>query len=280
MPLISPETLLADLAYAERVIVDCRFSLDDTGRGRRAYAAGHLPGAVYAHLDEDLSGPIVPGKTGRHPLPDPAVFARKAASWGINDDTLVVAYDDAGGGIAARLWWLLRWIGHERVVVLDGGFNAWVAAGGPVETAVPTPVPGSLVARVNPALVARVAEVEARREADGFVLMDARAFERYAGRVEPIDPVAGHIPGAVSTPFVWNLGPDGRFLSPETLRARYAPYVEDAGDASDVVCYCGSGVTAAHNLLAMARAGFPEARLYPGSWSEWIIDPARPVGRE
>ncbi|MDZ4700869.1 MAG: sulfurtransferase [Rhodothermales bacterium] len=280
MSLISPETLLADPAYADHVVVDCRFSLDDTERGRRAYAAGHLPGAVYVHLDADLSGPIVPGKTGRHPLPDPAVFTQKAASWGVNSATLVVAYDDAGGGIAARLWWLLRWIGHERVVVLDGGFNAWVAAGGPVATAVPTPKPGSLTARLNPALVAEAAEVEVRRAVEGFVLMDARAFERYAGRVEPIDPVAGHIPGAVSTPFSGNLGPDGRFLPVEELRARYAPYVEQAGGPSNVVCYCGSGVTAAHNLLAMARAGYPEARLYPGSWSEWILDPARPVGRE
>jgi thiosulfate/3-mercaptopyruvate sulfurtransferase len=238
MPLISPETLLAGGSHEDRVIVDCRFSLDNTERGRRSYAAGHLPGAVYAHLDDDLSGPIIPGKTGRHPLPDPAAFARKAASWGMSDDTLVVAYDDAGGGIAARLWWLLRWIGHERVVVLDGGFNAWVAAGGAVDTTLPSPKRGSLSARPNPSFVAEISEVADRRASRGFVLMDARAFERYAGRVEPIDPVAGHIPGAVSTPFAGNLGPDGRFLSAEALRARYAPYVEQAGVASDVVCYC------------------------------------------
>ncbi|MEZ4701985.1 MAG: sulfurtransferase [Rhodothermales bacterium] len=277
--LVSADTLKTHLHDPSWVVVDCRFSLDDTERGRRAYAEGHVSGAYYAHLDEVLSGPILPGKTGRHPLPDPEEFARAVAGWGVTDHTQVVVYDDAGGGVASRLWWLLRWIGHERVALLDGGWNAWQQAGGSVDTATPPAREGAVTVRLDAGLVAEAEEVASRREAGDFVLLDARAYERFAGRVEPIDPVAGHIPGARSLPFGGNLDIDGRFLPPERLKARFAPLFEGV-EESDVVCYCGSGVTAAHNLLAMAHAGYPGARLYPGSWSEWITDPDRPVARE
>ncbi len=256
------------------VFVDCRFSLDDTGRGRRAYRDGHIPRARYAHLDDDLSGPVVAGATGRHPLPHPDTLAETLGRWGIAPATQVVAYDDMGGAIAARLWWLMRWVGHARVAVLDGGWPRWTAEGGPVDTDMPAGEPGRYPVQPDARWIAEVDEVA---ENTGIALLDARAADRYAGRVEPIDPVAGHIPGARSLPFAQNLETDGRMRSIDALRARFAPYFEGRDDASDVVCYCGSGVTAAHNVLAMAHAGYHGARMYPGSWSAWITDPNRPV---
>lgn len=276
--LIDPETLQAHLGDPDWVVVDCRFSLSDPAYGRRAYQDAHIPGAVYAHLDEDLSGSIVPGRTGRHPLPDPEQLARKLGAWGIDNRTQVVAYDDAGGAFAARLWWLLGWLGHEAVAMLDGGWSRWVREGRPVRSGIETQPSRTFVPRTRPERVVSADEVLQHLHDPSWRLLDARAPERYRGEQEPIDPVAGHIPGAVNAPFAENLTPEGTFRPPEQLRQRFEALLGDV-PPERVICYCGSGVTAAHNLLAMAHAGLPGARLYAGSWSEWIADPRRPVAR-
>jgi thiosulfate/3-mercaptopyruvate sulfurtransferase len=261
-------THLADTAWC---VVDCRTSLADAAYGRSAYAAGHIPGAAFADLATDLSGPVVAGITGRHPLPERATLARTFGSLGIGASTQVVAYDADNGAFAARLWWLLRWLGHPTVAVLDGGLAAWqdaalpLASGAEARAATEFPIRTALTRSVE---AQQVALADPR-----CVLLDARAEVRFRGEVEPIDPIAGHIPGAICMPFEGNLDPTGHFLAPAALRARFA----DVG--RNVVCYCGSGVTACHNILAMRHAGLPEAALYPGSFSEWITDPTRPVAR-
>jgi thiosulfate/3-mercaptopyruvate sulfurtransferase len=262
------QTHLVDPAWCS---VDCRASLADTAYGRTSYAAGHIPGAAFADLVEDLSGPIVPGVTGRHPLPDPTVLAGTLGRLGIDANTQVVAYDDDSGAFAARLWWLLRWLGHAAVAVLDGGLAAWKDADLPLARGIEArsgtefPIRAALTRSVE---AQQLALADARR-----VLLDARAEARFRGEVEPIDPVAGHIPGAICMPFDGNLGTNRRFLPAAALRERFVHV------GGDVVCYCGSGVTACHNILAMRLAGLPEAALYPGSFSEWITDPMRPVAR-
>ena len=240
--------------------------------GIAAYGVGHLPGAVFLDLDRDLAGP--PGARGRHPLPDPKVLTGVLRRAGITDRTDVVVYDEADSTAAARAWWVLRHAGHHRVRVLDGGLRAWRAAGLPMSTEEFDPAPGTVATRAGcmPVLDATGAAATAR----GGVLLDVRAAERYRGEVEPLDSVAGHIPGAVSAPTGENLGPDGRFLPPETLRARFTAL--GVRDGVRVGVYCGSGVTAAHTVLALTVAGLPGA-LYVGSWSEWITDPSRPVAR-
>ncbi len=258
-------------------IVDCRFDLAAPEAGRAAYVAGHIPCAVYAHLDEDLSAPKTP-VSGRHPLPDAAQLATKLGVWGIDRQTQVIAYDADSGAYAARLWWLLRWLGHEAVAVLDGGFKAWQTAGYAVETATDAPRPRvkSFQAQPRADRVVDAAEVERLRTLGDWRILDARAAERYSGQVEPIDPVAGHIPGARNYPFMRNLDAGGRFLPAAELRTRFAPVLDGtAGDRA--VAMCGSGVTACHLLLALEVADLPGARLYAGSWSEWIRDPRRPV---
>lgn len=274
--LIDTETLAGLLAEPQVAVVDCRFDLADTGWGERAYFAGHIPGAVYAHLDRDLSGPKT-GSNGRHPLPEPGQLALTLGRLGIDAGVQVVAYDQDSGMYASRLWWLLRWLGHDAVAVLDGGFARWVAEQRETE-------PGSAhrPARVfsgspRDAHVASVAEVASLVASHEARLVDARAPERYRGDVEPLDPVAGHIPGAVNRFFQRNLV-DGRFRSPEDLRQELRETIGDV-PAEQVVCYCGSGVTACHNLLAMEHAGIRGARLYPGSWSEWVADRSRAVER-
>ncbi len=273
---ITPANLRAHLGDPAWAVVDCRFSLADTERGRRAYAEAHIPGAVYAHLDEDLSGPIRPGISGRHPLPDVAAFAQTLSRWGLDASVQVVAYDDFGGGIAARLWWMLRWMGHDAVAVLDGGFPAWQRLDLPTRPGDETRPPRTFTPHPRPAWTVDADTVDARRADPAYRLVDARAAARYRGEDEPIDPVAGHIPGAVSAPFAGNLDADGCFLPPDALRARFDALL--AGVPPErTICYCGSGVTAAHNLLALAHAGLGNALLYPGSWSHWITDPTRPV---
>lgn len=256
------------------VIVDCRFRLDDKGAGRRAYDAGHVPGAHYADLEADLSGPVVPGVTGRHPLPDLSALTAKLRAWGVTSDARVVAYDDAGGAMAARLWWLLRWLGHDAVYVCDGGYQAWLAAGGEPTRAVPSPGAGDFEPRPRAGWVVSTAEVAHR--SGSTLLLDARAVERYRGDVEPIDAKAGHIPGAVCVPFSENLAPGGVFADRARLAARYRAVVGNT-PAEDVVVYCGSGVTACHDILAAEHAGLGMFRLYAGSYSEWITDASRPV---
>ncbi|ROR34152.1 sulfurtransferase [Inmirania thermothiophila] len=270
-PLTDAATLAARLGDPGWVVVDCRFRLDAPEAGEAAWREGHIPGAVYAHLERDLSGPVT-AASGRHPLPAPGPLMARLGAWGIGPGTTVVAYDDAGGAFAARLWWLLRWLGHRRVAVLDGGLAAWLAAGGGLARDRGAVRPCRFEGR--PGGMPTV-DAEAVR-AGGWCLVDARAPERYRGEEEPIDPVAGHIPGAVNLPFTGNLDRAGRFLPPAALARRFAAL---GAAPQRVVHYCGSGVTACHNLLAMELAGLAGARLYPGSWSEWIRDPARAVAR-
>lgn len=259
------------------VIVDCRFSLADSLAGERAYTEGHIPGAVYAHLEGDLSGPLVPGKTGRHPLPDPRTFAAKLSSWGLSRGGALVAYDDASGAFAARLWWLLRWVGFDDAAVLDGGLAAWLALGLPVDSQAPAERRGDFLLRLRPKLVASADEVDAARTRSDQRIFDAREVARFVGEAEPIDPVAGHIPGAHPLPFADNLE-SGRFHDVSVLRQRYGAALGGL-PADRSIVYCGSGVTACHDVLAAAHAGFDGMRLYAGSWSEWITDPTRPVAR-
>ena len=273
---ISSSDLAACLAEPGLRLVDCRASLQDPAAGRAAYEKGHLPRATFADLLQDLSGPIVAGKTGRHPLPDVSVFASKLGTWGISNSHQVVVYDDAAGAFAARLWWMLRWLGHDAVAVLDGGLPAWVAEGRPVTDEVVAPPEAVFTPQPRPELLMSTREL-CTPESRLCRLFDARAPERFRGEVEPIDPVAGHIPGAINLPFADNLR-DGRFSSPAELRSRFAAAL--AGSLpEDAVVYCGSGVTACHDVLAFAHAGLPLPKLYAGSWSEWITDPAHPIER-
>ena len=260
MPLLSPETLMTRIGDPDLRIADVRWWLADRAKGRRDYEAGHIPGAVFVDLDADLAAPPGPG---RHPLPSPAAFAARMAELGFDDTTEIVAYDDAGGTIAARLWWMLDDLGHHRVRVLDGGIGAWTAIGGALTADVPTPAPGRLTLADRWSRTIDGDELAARL--GGVGLIDARAPERYRGETEPVDAVGGHIPTAVSRPSGGNLAPDGRFQPPEVLRARF----EGLSDAGDVVTYCGSGVTACHNALAMRVAGLADPILYAGSYSDW-----------
>jgi thiosulfate/3-mercaptopyruvate sulfurtransferase len=287
--LITPRQLAARLEDRDLAVIDCRFDLGRPDWGRQAHASGRIPHALYAHLDHDLSGKIT-ASTGRHPLPPVDEMAARLGEWGIDAQVQVVAYDQSSGAHAARLWWLLRWLGHPRVAVLDGGLAAWQEERLPLET---TPLadsraqaqPGRPARRFEPRpeeeMVVSTSELEelvASRQIAGadVVLIDARSADRFAGRNETIDPVAGHIPGARNHPFTDNVDSAGRFIDRATLRERFARTLEGvAPDAA--ICMCGSGVTACQNLLAMEVAGLQGARLYAGSWSEWIRDPKRPI---
>ena len=264
-PLMTADELRARLAQV--TVLDVRYRTGGPS-GREEYRRGHVPGAALVDLDTDLAGP--PGRGGRHPLPEPAALQAALRRAGVRDDRPVVVYDDWGGRAAARAWWLLRWAGHRDVRLLDGAWPAWAAAGGPVETGDGrVPAAGDLTVRPG-----GMPTADAHAAASAGVLVDARAPERYRGEVEPVDPVAGHVPGAVNVPTDRALGEDGRFRSPCELAAVYEQV--GAVPGAEVVTTCGSGVTAAHAVLALERAGV-RAALYPGSWSEWITDPARPV---
>lgn len=278
--LLSPEDLAQRLGQSDLKILDCRFALEDPGYGRRAHAAGHLPGACFADLEHDLSAPVIPGRTGRHPLPDPQQLCQRLREWGVSNDSQIVLYDDGPGAFAARAWWLLLWLGkRDGVYLLDGGLNAWRAAGLPLDSEQPQPAAGHFEGHPDHDLVLEAGELLQRLAEPELTLLDARGLPRFRGEVEPIDPVAGHIPGAQCAPFIDNLGDDGRFLPAETLRQRFAALLGSRPQAQ-LVAYCGSGVTACHNLFALCLAGYPLGRLYAGSWSEWITDPDRPVIRE
>jgi len=265
MTLISVDTLAAALAAGDDTVrvADVRWYLGQPERGRDEYRAGHIPGADFIDLDRDLAAPSGPG---RHPLPDPTAFAERLAALGFGSEHLIVAYDDAGGTIAARLWWMLDDLGHRRTAVLDGGLQAWREAGHPLSTAEPTHPRATL--RLAPTWSRTVDRDALRGRLGSATVLDARAGERYRGEVEPVDPAAGHIPTALSAPANANLGPDGRFLPAAALRDRFAG-LGIAGDADDVVTSCGSGVTACHNALAMRLAGLPDPLLYAGSFSDW-----------
>lgn len=257
-------------------VIDCRFDLLDPEKGRAEYLAGHIPGAVYADLDHDLAGPVT-DSSGRHPLPDPEAFKATLEGFGIDADTQVVVYDHAGGAVAARLWWMLRWVGHSRVAVLNGGFRAWVAAGEALETDVPRYAAAELAVLPDDSLVAESDEIAAALdEGRDPRLVDARDRQRFAGEKEPIDTVAGHIPGALNFPFSDNLGDDGTWKSPRELEQFWAA-VLGSDSPGEFTVMCGSGVTACHLVLSAEIAGMGTPRVYIGSWSEWIRDPERPV---
>lgn len=272
--LISVDALRALLQNERVVLLDCGFDLMDTGAGSRAHASGHLPGAFHADLDHDLSSAKT-GRNGRHPLPTRETFAHTVARWGVQPGVGVVCYDDQGSVYAARAWWMLRWLGHDEVAVLDGGKAAWVAAGGTLETALPALQSATAPYPVGAASMPTV-QADQLLEQTSRTIVDARSAERFRGEVEPLDPVAGHIPGARNRFHKDNLGVDGRFKPAAELRAAFESL---QADATRVVHQCGSGVTACHNLLAMEHAGLKGSVLYPGSWSEWCADPSRPIAK-
>lgn len=256
-------------------VFDCRFELGNPQWGEGEFAREHIPGAQYLHLDRDLSGPVAP-HSGRHPLPDPAGFARRIGALGAGADIQLVAYDQGNGAYAARFWWLARWIGLRNVAVLDGGISAWRAAGLPLESVARAPRPRDLPVTLQEGVALSSGQLDELRQRPGTLLVDARGADRFAGRNETIDPVAGHVPGARNLPFAGNLGADGKFLAPEALRRRWSVFLGSQPPTA-VVAMCGSGVTACQNLLALEHAGLGGARLYPGSWSEWIRDTRRPI---
>jgi thiosulfate/3-mercaptopyruvate sulfurtransferase len=273
--LIEVEALSAHLGDPLWVTFDCRFDLMAPEAGYNAYLASHIPGAAYASLEHHLSG-AKSGKNGRHPLPDVHQLVKFLRAHGVGNETQVIGYDARDGVYAARLWWLLRWLGHEHVAVLNGGLAAWQAADLPLDArSVVTATEGDFAARKGSTRFASLAMIE-NRASENLQLIDARAANRYRGEVEPIDPVAGHIPGALNRPYTDNLDASGRFLDPQALRSAFLPLIGDQ-PLEGIVHQCGSGVTACHNLLAMEVAGLHGSMLYPGSWSEWCADPARAV---
>lgn len=269
--------LLRD-SQADVLVCDCRFDLADATAGMQAYAQGHIPGAVYVHLEQNLSAPKT-GKNGRHPLPSRDAFARYMAGLGVGDQTRLICYDAGDAMFAARLWWMMRWLGHERVAVLDGGLRAWVDAGHALSTTPPAPVvPGNLTPGAALVSTARYDDVLANLDTRQHVVIDARSPDRFRGENETIDPVGGHIPGARNRFFKDNLAADGRFKPAAQLRAEFEALLR--GQAPEgIINQCGSGVTACHNVLAMELAGLRGAALYPGSWSEWCVQAASPVAR-
>lgn len=273
-PLVSAAWLYDHIADPQVRVVDVRWYLTEPARGRAEYQESHIPGAAFVDLDTELSAPRGQGP-GRHPLPSPEAFQAVMERVGISNNTVVIAYDSSGGAAAARLWWLLRYFGHSQVALLNGGWQAWNAAGYTTTAVVPGFVAAQFTATPQPAMLVDADAVEQLRNTPGTLLLDARATERYEGRVEPIDPQAGHIPGARSAPFAGNLNADGTLKNADELRDRYDAL--GAAQAERVVCYCGSGVTAAHDVLALYLAGYSDAKLYEGSWSDWSSDPSRPV---
>jgi thiosulfate/3-mercaptopyruvate sulfurtransferase len=273
--LIDTAALASQLERADVAIFDCRFELGKPAWGESEFAREHIAGAQYLHLDRDLSGPITP-RTGRHPLPDPHQFARRIAALGAGPGMQLVAYDQGNGAYAARFWWMARWIGIRQVAVLDGGLAAWRSAGLPLETSTRARPPRDLAVTLSAHAEVNSAALDELRQRPGTLLVDARGADRFAGLNETIDPVAGHVPGARNMPFAGNLGADGKFLPPEKLRQRWEALL-GSQPPSSLIAMCGSGVTACQNLLALEHAGLGGARLYAGSWSEWIRDPRRPI---
>lgn len=274
--LISAAALADSMSETRLVVVDCRHDLANPEAGEAAWRTAHVPGSLFMHLDRDLSAPVT-GRNGRHPLPSPESFVALLGARGISPAHRVVSYDDAGGMFAARLWWMLRWVGHRDAAVLDGGLSAWTAAGGALDTTVralqPVAYPLSEVEHT-----VNADQILAGLGSDAQLLVDARAPDRFRGENETLDPVGGHIPGAVNRFFKLNIGDDGRFKPADVLRAEWRTLM-GARDPSTLIMQCGSGVTACHNLLALEVAGLSGAKLYPGSWSEWCSDPARPMTR-
>jgi thiosulfate/3-mercaptopyruvate sulfurtransferase len=282
---VTYKTIISCDALAELIkekntvsVIDCRFSLDDTNYGRNAFHKAHIPGAAYAHLDRDLSSKIIPGITGRHPLPAIDSFILLISNWGLENNKQVVAYDDSNGAFAARLWWLLRWLGHDKVALLDGGWQAWIDGGFPTESETPTLRARTFTPNLQPNIGIDSKSIEKIISQSDYLLIDSRSPERYSGKEEPIDPIAGHIPGAINAFHGDNIDENGFFLCKDILRARFQSILGDT-PANKTVFYCGSGVTAALNLVALKHAGLGDGILYTGSWSEWITEPDRPIER-
>jgi len=277
--IIQAGDLLAILDDPNLVIFDCRFSLQDPAQGRREYQKGHIPGAVYLDLDHDLSGKIIPGETGRHPFPEADEFADRLSSWGVGSESQVIAYDDLTGAIAARLWGLLRWLGHSKAAVLSGGWTHWVSQGNPTTKEIYHPSARVFEADPRKDFLMSAADVEELLGRDDFLIVDSRSENRYRGIEEPIDEIAGHIPGAVSFPYEGNLDQDGYFLDPVELKIRFDKAF-NKHPSEKMVFYCGSGVTSIHNLIALAQIGKTMPKLYPGSWSDWILRPERGIEKD
>ncbi len=273
--IISVEDLNKNISNQDWFVFDCRFLLKDPEGGLKKFNQGHIPGAQFADMDKDLASPMT-ATTGRHPLPDPNELIKKLQSWGISNSSQIICYDDMSGAFAARMWWLLKWLGHNDVAVLDGGIDKWTANGLTVETDVQQRTAGSFSGQANNDMWVVVGFIQKELEQNKINLLDARSSERFTAKDSKTDPVAGHVPGAMSFPFAENLSKQGVFLSADELKNRFAPMVVNAKD-KEAISMCGSGVTACHNLLAMSIAGLPITRLYVGSWSEWIKDKSRPV---
>lgn len=274
---ISAQDLLPHLGDPDWAIIDCRFDLNDIDIGRRLYQENHIPGAVYAHLDDDLSSPVIPGKTSRHPLPTIEAFTQTLSKWGIDSGVQVVIYDNFGGGIAARLWWMLRWLGHTSAAVLDGSIDHWLAQGRPTKPGSESRPARAFTPRPDSMQFVSSQQVMTMRSNKEFLVVDSRSLERFNAEVEdPFDPITGHIPGAVSFHYQNNLTDDGLLKPQSQLRQQFESLLGGI-PAEKAVFYCGSGVTANLNILALTHAGLGEALLYPGSWSEWITDSTRPI---
>jgi thiosulfate/3-mercaptopyruvate sulfurtransferase len=272
---VSTEQLAQYLDDPDWIIFDCRFTLSNTGAGAAAYRQGHIPGARYVHLDDDMSSPVT-ATSGRHPLPDVKLFSEKLSRWGVDSSKQVVVYDDSFGSMAVKMWWLLRWLGHDNVALLDGGLPKWLKEKRAMTAELPQIIPAKFVARARDELLADAAEVDFSRREQCSILIDARPEQRFSGEREPLDKVAGHIPGAINWVFEENLDFDGTYLPADELKEAYLKLLHGI-KPDHVIHTCGSGVTACHNMLAMEIAGLPGSKLYAGSWSEWITDPARPV---
>ena len=275
---ISAADLNKQLDNPNWAIMDCRFYLDDPRRGYQEYLEGHIPGAVFVNIDQDLSGPVISGITGRHPLPPVPEIAEKVSAWGIDQRTQVVVYDNETGAYGARLWWMLRWLGHNSVAVLDGGWSGWQTSDNQFENGEKIPEPRNFDPEVQPHLIVDAQFVNDIREDSDYLLLDARSSERYNGINETTDPIAGHIPGAVSAPYSENLTEKGFFKTKTELQDRFSGLL-GAYDPINIVVYCGSGVTAAHNIIAMLHSGYGMPKLYSGSWSDWITEPSRPIAK-
>ncbi len=274
---VSTELLSQHINDPEWVIFDCRFTLTNTEAGRAAYQQGHIPGAQYVHLDDDMSSAVTP-TSGRHPLPETKIFSDKLSAWGVDSSKQVVVYDDSFGSMAVKMWWLLRWLGHDNVALLDGNWPKWVKQKLPVSTELPNIAATNFVANVSNELLVDTEEVDFARRERCSVLIDARPEQRFAGEREPLDKVAGHIPGSINWVYEENLDFDGTYLPAEELKEAYLKLMPGL-KPQQVIHTCGSGITACHNMLAMEIAGLHGSKLYAGSWSEWITDPSRPVAK-
>tara|TARA_B100000809_G_scaffold228277_1_gene241180 strand:- start:320 stop:1159 length:840 start_codon:yes stop_codon:yes gene_type:complete len=274
--LISPQIVNEHLEDSNWRFFDCRYVLTEPDKKQAEFAVSHLPGALYAHMNRDLAAPPIPGKTGRHPLPEKQELIKLFSTWGIDHAVQVVIYDDTGGAYAVRLWWMLRWLGHDAVAVMDGGWPRWIKEGRPVSADLIIPKAVEFKANQREHWLVTAEDVRNYFDNPEVRVLDARSRDRYRGENETLDPVAGHIPGAVSAPFVENLDPDGNLKSKSELRKMYLELL-DGSPAEKAISYCGSGITACHNILAMYYAGLGNSRLYSGSWSDWITNPERLV---